>query len=158
MQKIHLSPYKEGIYALVDDDDFEYISKWKWKYSLGYAVRSVYDSKNKKFKCLYMHRVVNKTPDGMITDHINWNKLDNRKSNLRTTDKSVNSVNRALRSDNTSGAVGVYKYHPKTWKDKGWGVRYRFVVQRKGAKTHYSGLYKTKEEAALARRKYLANL
>lgn len=70
------------------------------------------------FGKLYAHRVIWKMvfgedPEGI--DHINGNGFDNRLSNLRAVDHSTNCRNRRLRSDNTSGRVGV-QWHPKTRK------------------------------------------
>jgi len=54
-----------------------------------------------------MHRVILKTPQGMETDHINQNKLDNRRSNLRACTKSQNMMNQGLTKANTSGYKGI---------------------------------------------------
>jgi len=75
-KKIHMKRIKltQEKVALVDDADFEFLNQWKWFYhQTGYA----------KSCHRYMHRLINKTPKGFHTDHINRNKLDNRKSNLR---------------------------------------------------------------------------
>ena len=100
----------QGKFALVDDEDFEWLNQWKWVFNNGYAVVSKYmggGSKNTKRVTIYMHRLVNNTPKGFETDHVNRNKLDNRKKNLRIASKSLNSINRGLRKDNTSGYKGV---------------------------------------------------
>lgn len=89
-------------YAIVDDEDFSSVSKYRWnKNSNGYALTTTKPR-------IYMHRLLNKTPEGMITDHINRNTLDNRKSNLRTAGKSLNAANTELRKTNTSGHKGVH--------------------------------------------------
>lgn len=99
-KKIKLS---SGDETVVDNDDYSYLSKWKWKlHKDGYAYRS-----NGKKPNIYLHRVVNKTPKGKITDHINQNKLDNRKSNLRTVVKAQNQRNTKMFCTNTSGFKGV---------------------------------------------------
>ena len=102
----------KGRQAIVDDSDYKYLNQWKWHYSDGgYAHRSQHIRIGKnKYSCkkIRMHRVINNTPDGFITDHINRNKLDNRKCNLRTTNKSVNTINRGKPNNNTSGFKGVY--------------------------------------------------
>lgn len=104
MKKIKLT---QGKYALVDNKDFEYLSQWKWHVNMaGYAVRG-------KTPHLYMHRLVNQTPKGFHTDHINHNKLDNRRSNLRTTTCSQNLMNSKISTINSSGHKGIslYKRH-----------------------------------------------
>jgi hypothetical protein len=87
-----------GGFTTVDADDYEALSKFRWFGShQGYAIRQGWERKptgEKEHWYIFMHRVVNKTPDGLYTDHINGHKLDNRKANLRTTDKSRNGANR----------------------------------------------------------------
>ena len=70
MKKIKLT---KGKYALVDDADFKFLNRWKWFYSWnGYAKRnSLVNENKKKHKWVWMHRVVNNTPTGFFTDHIN---------------------------------------------------------------------------------------
>jgi hypothetical protein len=64
--------------------------------SHGYAIKSVRE--NGKTKNIFLHHVVYKKPDkGMVIDHINRNKLDNRRENLREVSYSLNSANRGRR-------------------------------------------------------------
>lgn len=66
---------------------------------------------------ILMHIVVNGTPPGMTTDHINNNSLDNRCSNLRTATHSENEFNKGRRADNKSGYKGVYwDSHNRKWR------------------------------------------
>ena len=100
MKKIKLT---KGKYALVDDDMFEYLNQFKWYYnSTGYAVRTV------KGKKVLMHRIINNTPSSFETDHINRNKLDNRRKNLRTVTQGENNFNRDLYRSNKSGYRGIF--------------------------------------------------
>ena len=69
-----------GKIILVDREDFTKLSKFKWCLTNGYPSRRQNISVNKS-KIVYMHRIVMNTPEGMITDHINGDKLDNRKKN-----------------------------------------------------------------------------
>jgi hypothetical protein len=93
----------KGLEAIIDDDDYEYISRFKWSSdSDGYAVRTF-----QRHKKISMHRVINCTPVGMETDHINRNKLDNRKCNLRTCTNLENQLNKPIQKNNKSGYKGV---------------------------------------------------
>lgn len=84
-------------FAMVDDDDFDFLQKFKWYLSpQGYAHRH----KTKKMKdgiesaVLLMHRLIVNAPDGSDVDHVNRETLDNRKLNLRVCSRSQNSMNR----------------------------------------------------------------
>lgn len=111
MKKIELN---HGKFALVDDEDYEFLNQWKWRFGKnGYASRTQYlggGKKHQKQVGIYMHKLVNKTPQGFHTDHINHNKLDNRKCNLRTTTCSQNMMNQSLSKINKSGHKGVSWY------------------------------------------------
>jgi len=107
--------------TIVDDNDYKMLVKWNWQNVGGYASRSVYiknqnlgKRKNKSVnKLIRMHRIVNNTPEGLYTDHINGNKLDNRKSNLRNCSYSQNSINKPLKKD----GVQFRKDRPKSpWR------------------------------------------
>lgn len=123
MKKVSLT---NGGFALVDDQDYEFVTKWNWQNMLGYAVRSVYvknhnygKGKNRSInKLVRMHRVINQTPVGFDTDHINGDKLDNRRSNLRNATRSQNAINRIckgvqFRNDRKRSPYRVYISHDK---------------------------------------------
>lgn len=103
MREIKLTQNK---YALVDDEDYEYLNKFTWSCSKNkntyYAVRE------KLKKRIWIHRTIMSCPDGKFIDHINRNGLDNRKENLRVCTQSQNSHNSRIRKDNKSGIKGVY--------------------------------------------------
>ena len=87
------SPKHPNIFAMVDDEDFEWLSKWKWfNDGSGYAVRKqLVDGK----KCtIYMHKEILKAPPGMEGDHRFGDKLDNRRENLRVCTHAENMRNR----------------------------------------------------------------
>ena len=107
MKQIHLTKNK---IAIVDDEDFDYLSKWKWCYTnKGYAFRSQKRSEtgSKKRKGVYLHRQLMGNPSQQV-DHINGDTLDNRKANLRLANHSENMRNRKLQKNNTSGFKGVW--------------------------------------------------
>jgi len=91
----------QGKFAIVDDCDFEWLNQWKWHYSAGYVVSKM-GGKN-----IYLHRFILQTPPKMDTDHINHNKLDNRRKNLRVATRSQNKQNTLISRANKSGFKGV---------------------------------------------------
>src|SRR5688500_5130193 len=101
-------PLSQGYVAIVNDADFDYLSRWKWSYHPnGAAVRTVVHAG--KTYMIWMHRVVMGAPDGLVVDHINGNRLDNRRRNLRICTQGENSLNRRKASNNTSGYIGVVR-------------------------------------------------
>lgn len=101
-----------GMYALVDDADHDRIAEKKWSYATGgYAFRRQGNGYE------YMHREVVSARAGTVVDHINGDKLDNRRANLRLVDKVVNGLNRThLSTRNTSGKTGVsYSKQKQRW-------------------------------------------
>ena len=106
MKEIHLN---KGFVALVDDDDYSFLSKSKWRIdSKGYAVKDEIQS-DKKQKMVLMHRKILSlsSVDKLCVDHINRNPLDNRRSNLRICTHAENMRNSKLNVKNTSGFKGV---------------------------------------------------
>ena len=93
-------------HTIVDNEDFDFLNQFNWKYcENGYAY--LY----KDNKDISMHRLVMDLEDtSKVVDHINGNKLDNRKDNLRICTQQQNICNRTvLNSNNTSGYRGVFK-------------------------------------------------
>ena len=136
-------PLSRGLFALVDDADYDWLSQWKW-YALRqprtfYAVRDV--KVDKKKTSIWMHRLVNGTPDHLKTDHMNGNGLDNRRSNLRSVTHQENMINNVRWVSNRSGVRGV-SWHKHTEK---WLAQITV-----NSKNLYIGSYKTLEEAAAA--------
>jgi hypothetical protein len=133
-----------GRFALVDDLDFAYLSRWKWhteKRGDGrfYAARTRRVAEKHGKKNIKMHRVIMKTQEGMDTDHINGDGLDNRRKNLRICTRSINALNRHVRVAVTrSGIIGV------SWssKRKKWAA----TIIVKGT-YFYLGYFSSKEAA-----------
>lgn len=124
----------------MDDEDYEELSKYTWHcLRVGYAARSVHKPRK---RLVYMHQQVLDFPSCEEIDHINRNKLDNRKENLRAVSKSVNRQNMKLSARNTSGYRGVSS---SGRMNKPW-----YASIRLGPKTKPLGRYTTKEEAAQA--------
>lgn len=143
MRKIKLT---QGKFALVDDEDFEELNKYKWstlKHTHTYYACRVY----KKYMIL-MHRVVLKAKKGEICDHINRNGLNNTRSNLRIATRRQNAINSKINARNTSGHTGV------SW-DKS---RKKWVVRSKiNGKYLYLGRYNNKDLAIEAYEAHIKN-
>lgn len=94
---------------LIDKEDYYIVEDRKWRIDIdGY----VYN--NGKM----LSRIITKCPKGMVVDHINHNKLDNRKSNLRIVENSVNSTNQPKHKNSSSIYYGV-SYNKQTNNYKG---------------------------------------
>lgn len=91
-------------YTIVDDEDYLLLNQWHWSLSnKGYAYR-----KENRVKSILLHRVVTSCPGDLIVDHINHNKLDNRRKNLRVCTQKENVRNRRA-LPHSSRYKGVYR-------------------------------------------------
>src|SRR3990167_540777 len=144
MKKIKL---KSSGFAIVDDSDFEYLNQWTW-YRAGrnyeYAYRSThigsYKDETRKQVNYSMHRFILNPPPDKQVDHINGDKLDNRRKNLRICNNSQNHQNIGITAKNTSGFKGVRLVYKNTkWRNPKW---------RAECNGKYLGDFLTKEEAA----------
>lgn len=129
-----------GDTMLCDVDDWERLKIYTWRLDgYGYAFRS--RMKGERSSDIHFHTCVIKKEDNKVIDHINRNKLDNRKCNLRLCTQQVNTLNRGIAKNNTSGCTGVRK-----WKNR-WlvsiGINYKNI---------YLGSYKNFEDAVKARK------
>ena len=105
-------PLSQGKFAIVDAEDFERLNEHKWSYSLmgkqEYGIRGLKKHESDKRGTLLLHQaVIGKAPEGLVTDHINGNGLDNRKSNLRFCTPSQNMINKRKKGT-SSKYKGVY--------------------------------------------------
>lgn len=96
---------------IYDNDDLHKVVGKKWRAcAKGYISCTVYLGKiNGKYKnkIVYLHRLIANCPDGMQVDHINGNKMDNRKLNLRICNNQQNNRNTKSRKGSTSQYKGV---------------------------------------------------
>ncbi len=103
-------PLTQGKFAIVDDEDFEWLNRLKWfanqnrkEKEKWYAMRI--DGK----KTIRMHREITNAPKDMHVDHKDNNGLNNTRENLRVCTNSQNQANSEKDSKNSSGYKGVYR-------------------------------------------------
>ena len=132
----------KGELCLVSDEDYDWICHLKWyRGTCGYAVVYIYCPKTKKQHGLFMHRVILRLKSNESCDHINGNRLDNRRENLRIATQAENVRNASAQKGSTSKFKGVY------WnkRRKKWHSQVRI-----GSTRFHLGFYKEEEEAGRA--------
>lgn len=117
--KSKLFSYIPQYFALVDDEDFDLVMEKKWSltkigpHSYHRVITRLEDNK----KLSLHHFVFGKPPEGLVTDHIDRNTLNNQKSNLRFITQKENSQN--PRKDfitlNLKRRKGVQLMHNGKW-------------------------------------------
>ena len=108
-----------------------------------YVTHGPYGHSPSQRTCSRLHRLICNTPEGMVTDHINGDSLDNRKSNLRVCTNAENARNNTLSATSSVGFKGVQG------KSDGSRLPYRARIKY-NYKEILLGRFVTKEEAALA--------
>lgn len=98
-------PLTQEKIALVDTDDYEWLDSMKWHLNDGYALTSSFV--NGKVKRYRMHRLIMAATKEQQIDHINGDRHDNRRNNLRYCNSSQNHMNVKIRIINKSGYKGV---------------------------------------------------
>lgn len=130
-------------FAIVDSQDFEYLSQWKWCAQTKKSGK-VYAAAWVGGKMVLMHRFILGITDFKVkVDHRNGNSLDNRRRNLRQSSNSENMMNRGAASHNKTGYKGVLKCAGRNSKPFKAQIGYN-------SSTIYLGYFETAREAALA--------
>jgi len=104
-------PLTRGLVAIVDADDYEWLNQWKWCDGHGYAVRT---DENRKH--VRMHRAILNASEGVQVDHINGNRRDNRRSNLRLCSHAENGRNRRKQRPQSRSIFKGVSFHKATSK------------------------------------------
>ncbi len=142
-------PLSKGKFALVDDQDYDFLMQWKWCVSShGYATRLQYlprpDGKKGKSRTTYMRRVILGLTDGnRKADHINRNPLDNRRENLRECSHQQNCWNKTRAR--TASYPKTSKFHGVCWSKQTGKWRARINV---GGKERHLGFFVDESLAA----------
>jgi hypothetical protein len=132
----------KGKFALVDEEDFEWLNQYKWRYhNGGYASRDV--RVNGKRTTQRMHRLIIglETSNDLQVDHIDGDGLNNCKENLRLCTCKENPRNQKRYITNITGYRGV-SYHSRDGK-------YQAQISHEG-KRKGLGYFDTAEEASIA--------
>jgi hypothetical protein len=138
-------PLTKGKFAIVDPDDYEHLSKYRWSArkmcNVFYALRKTVSKDGRRTEIL-MHRCIIKPPPGMLVDHINHNGLDNRKANLRAVTYAQNTWNKRKLNPNCGS-----KYKGVSWyrRNKRWSAKIHVNGTSK-----FLGLFENELDAAKA--------
>lgn len=137
----------QGRFAVVDDEDYEVLSRFNWCFNAGYAYTRWPSKKAKSgYSMISMHRFLLGAPHGKEVDHINNDGIDNRRENLRLCTRRQNCANtRTYKNKFRSKYRGVARCQYKGVEHGGWQAHIRV-----NGKLLYLGTYKTPEEAAEA--------
>lgn len=130
-------PLSKGLFAIVDDCDFEMLSRYKW--SAGAIRNYPYAVRRPNGKTILMHRqIMNVSDPNIIVDHIDRNTLNNTRSNLRIANKSINARNK--KATGTSKYMGVSLHRGTKW----------IAHIKINSKYKHLGVFKDEVEAAKA--------
>jgi len=128
--------------VIVDEQDRHILNMYRWHiYKGGYVVASVNGSTIRLH-----HLIAGFPPIGLETDHINRNKLDNRRLNLRHVTHRENLMNREFK--NKSGYKGVFFEKNRPSKP------YKACITRHGKRINF-GYYATPEQASQVVQEYI---
>lgn len=121
----------KGYFTIVDEADWDVVNKYSWSYQIpgGYPAAQV------NYKKIKLHQYLTEYP---MTDHVNGNKLDNRRCNLRECTKSQNSINSGSRG-------GASRFRGVSLARGRWRARLKH-----DGKYLSLGQFSTEEEAAEA--------
>jgi hypothetical protein len=137
----------KGYIALVDDIDYEWITKYRWKAlttsGTTYAVRTARSPGSKTNDItLLMHREILKPDNDMVVDHIDGNGLNNQRSNIRQCSQSQNLINKKRKNGLSSIYKGIY------WNKE--RNKWQAQIARPGMGNMYIGRYVSEIDAANA--------
>lgn len=141
MREIILS---NGAIALVDDEDYERVAALRWSqlphgYAKSHLVSRV--DGRRVDKGIYMHRLVLDAKPGQQVDHINHDRLDNRRCNLRFCNFSQNQANRSPQWPHRRSS----KYKGVSRAPRAW-----IAGISAGGHTRHIGSFLSEEDAARA--------
>lgn len=105
-------PLTRGKIAVVDAEDFDFLSRWRW-FAVAPCQNTFYAARHEGRKFVYMHCAL--LPDCVHVDHRDGDGLNNRRANLRASTHRQNLCNRGKQRNNTSGYKGVIRTNDGKW-------------------------------------------
>jgi hypothetical protein len=130
-------PLTQGQFAIVDDEDFEALTQYKWHAMKD--CKTYYAARSERGARIRMHRQIMNAPVGLEVDHINHEGLDNRRINLRLCSVSQNRMNEGRKREGVSSRYKGVCWAKATQK---WQTSIGFQ-----GKVQYLGQFDTEEEA-----------
>jgi hypothetical protein len=130
--------------ALVDLDDYELVKDYRWHLDTnGYASTNIPfgDGKHNYVK---MHRLILNTKSFQLVDHCNFNRLDNRRTNIRIASRAQKSSNRVRQRNNGSSIFKRVSNQSYKSLRSPWAVSIGF-----NGKQYHLGSFKEERHAAL---------
>ena len=134
MKEIQLT--NSPLVALVDDEDYDRVKDFNWSLNNGYAHARWHG------ETVFMHRLLLNLFEGdkEHVDHQNYNRLDNRKSNIRKCSRRQNQHHQLKRKGITTSKFRGVHMHRKKWIAR---------IKINSIKNQYLGMFTTEQEAAL---------
>jgi HNH endonuclease len=142
-----------GRCALIDEEDIALTSQYKWLFD-GRYVTAIAKNADGKPSTIYLHRIIMSAPKGIEVDHINFDKLDNQRSNLRFATRSQNEQNKPVVNPRSQTGIRGVTF------DKRYRSPYRAYVHlnkkyiRLG---NYDTLAEAEQAAKEGRRRYMTH-
>jgi hypothetical protein len=145
-----LIPLTQGLFAKVDDADFEWLNEMKWRamgkksnHNCYYAITGDCNPKRGQ-KTILMHRLIMKATDGVEVDHRDNNGLNNQRYNLRVSTHAENLRNQKIQANNKSSKFKGVSFFGAN-KSNPWTAQIHFHKK----KIHL-GYFKFESDAAKA--------
>lgn len=134
MKQIKITYNKKSFIVLLDDSDYKKVNGYNWYFGSGYAQTRLEE------KTVYMHRLITNAPKHLCVDHIDGNRLNNQKNNLRLCTRAENTRNSRKQKNNKNTYKGVTQFSNGKWRAQIWYEN----------KIYQMGMYDTEVEAAIA--------
>lgn len=139
--------FRDHDFFIIDPEDWDKIKDRCWRKSSGKILNGVRHnqyviSTGKDNRTVLLHRIIAGTPDGLVTDHVDGNFKNNRKSNLRICTQAQNNRNSRKRTKKKDLPHGIH-YNKK--------LKNGYIARCKlNGKIVYIGYFDTEEKAEAA--------